>query len=114
MSSEFPQVNAAAAHPIVAAGFGAFVSLVLARRMTPVQALIAWVAGFGCAIYLSPLIVAYWPWLANYERGVTFSVGVFGLQLTAIIFDLLIVIRENPRATASAAINLLLRRKAEK
>ena len=113
MASEF-HVNDVAAHPAVAAGFGAFVSLILARKMTTAQALLAWVAGFGCAMYISPIVVGHFQSLAAYERGVTFTVGVFGLQLAAIAYDVLIIVRENPRASLAALFDALMKRGASK
>ncbi|MCA3067479.1 MAG: hypothetical protein ING73_11230 [Rhodocyclaceae bacterium] len=107
------QFDDVAGHPAVAAGFGAFVSLVLARKMTALQSLISWLAGFFCAIYIAPAVINGWPDMAKWvgAGGIYFAVGAFGLQFTAMLYDVISVIRENPRATLTAVFDILLKRK---
>jgi hypothetical protein len=110
--SQFDEV---AGHPAVAAGFGAFVSLILARKMTALQSLLSWLAGFFCAIYLAPAVINGWPNVSSWvgAGGIHFAVGAFGLQLTAMLYDFIAVIRENPKATLTAVFDILLKRKAD-
>ena len=98
-------------HPAIAAAAGAFVSMVLARKMTPLQALVSWCSGFLCAWYGTSLLIGWLPWLLPYERGATFVVGVFGLQIVAVIYDVGVVLREDPKATLMAVVDILLKRK---
>ncbi len=109
------QFDDVASHPAVAAGFGAFVSLILARKMTILQSLLSWLAGFICAIYLAPAVINSWPVLAASvgAGGIHFAVGAFGLQLTAMLYDFIAVIRENPKATLTAVFDILLKRKGD-
>ena len=98
-------------HPAIAAALGAFVSLALARKMTILQALLSWMAGWSCAVYLAPALMLWSPTLAQSEPGTAFLVGAFGLQIVAIFYDICVVLREDPKATLGMVIDVLQRKK---
>jgi len=100
-------------HPVVAGGLGAFVSLILARKMTAPQALLSWIAGFACAIYLAPVLIVWWPWLGKSAAGTTFAVGMFGLQIVAIFYDICVVLKDDPQATISMVLDVLRRKRSD-
>lgn len=106
------QFDEVTTHPAFVAGAGAFVSLILARKMTAIQAVLAWVAGWCCAYYLAPFVITYFGLTTEAQKiGSGFLIGAFGLQITAMIYDVIGVIRENPRATLTAVVDILLKRK---
>ena len=97
-------------HPAFAGGVGAFVSLILSRKMTWTQSVLAWLAGWACAVYLAPILMNWSALMASGGGGTSFLVGAFGFQVIGIFYDIFLVLRDDPRATLSMVIDILQRK----
>lgn len=81
---------------IIAAAFGAFLSLPFMRDARPYAAVIAVFSGVGCAYYFTPWI-AYWLNLSMQAYGaIAFIMGFSGMMLLAGAMRLLEGFASNP------------------
>jgi hypothetical protein len=75
---------------VVAGGVGSFLSALKAKFITFKDTLISFLVGFGCAIYLAPLMITYFnlPDTVKMLGGVSFIVGFMGFQVSTAFTDL--------------------------
>ena len=66
---------------------GAFISIAFMRRITPLRAFFAIIGGTACAVYIAPLVMAYFNFSSADDNAAAFLTGVVGMNFIGMIFS---------------------------